>query len=118
MKRFLTFALIAALGACTIGCETKKGTDENNTETTTTQTRNDETTGDRTMQTRDDETTSDRTPQARDGKTIGETQAKDVKTTSDMKTKTTTPAAGGMKPEKTPEKTTEKTPEKTTEKTK
>ena len=105
MKRLLTFALIAALGLFTIGCETNKSTTENNTEMTTTQTRNDETTGDRTMQTGDDETTSDRTPQARDGKTIGETKTKDVKTTGETKTKTTTPAPGGMKPEKTTEKT-------------
>jgi len=69
----------------TIGCETNKSTTENNTEMTPTQTRDDETTGETKIQT------------------------KDVKTTGETKTKATTPAAGGMKPEKTTEKTTEKT---------
>ena len=39
MKRFLAFVLIAALGIFTIGCESKKGTTEKKTETTTTQTK-------------------------------------------------------------------------------
>jgi len=39
MKRFLAFVLIAALGVFAIGCETKKGTTENKTQTTTTQTK-------------------------------------------------------------------------------
>ena len=45
MKRFLALVLIAALGVFTIGCETKKGTTENKTKTTTTQTKDGKVTG-------------------------------------------------------------------------
>ena len=48
MKRFLAFVLIAALGVFTIGCENQKGTTENKTETTTTQTKDGKTTGETT----------------------------------------------------------------------
>jgi hypothetical protein len=78
MKRFLALFLIAALGVLTVGCESKKGTIENKTETTTTQTK--------------------------DGKTMGErTTTVDTKTT----TSPVTPGAGGMTTEKTTETTTE-----------
>ena len=45
-----------------------------------------------------------KTTQTKDGKVVGETT-----TTNETKTKTTTPAAGGMTTEKTTEKTTETT---------
>ena len=48
MKRFLAFVLIAALGVFTIGCESKKGTTQNKTETKTTQTKDGKTTGETT----------------------------------------------------------------------
>jgi hypothetical protein len=54
MKRFLAFAVIAALGVLTIGCDSQKGTSENKTVTTTTQ--------------------------SKDGKTVGETTTNDTKT--------------------------------------
>jgi hypothetical protein len=78
MKRFLALVLIAALGMFTIGCESKKGTTENKTQTTTTQTK--------------------------DGKITDE-----ATTSTDVKTKTTTPAAGGMTTERTTEWTTKET---------
>ena len=62
MKRFLAFVLIAALGVFTIGCETKKGTTEKKTQTTTTQMKDGKTT---------DETT---TTQTKNGKTTDETK--------------------------------------------
>ena len=37
MKRFFAFALVAALGAVTIGCESQQGMTESKTQTTTTQ---------------------------------------------------------------------------------
>jgi hypothetical protein len=40
--------LIAGLGALTIGCESKKNTTENKTETTTSQTKDGKTTGETT----------------------------------------------------------------------
>ena len=49
MKRFLAFALIAALGVVTIGCES--GTTKNKTETKTTQTKDGKTTGETTTST-------------------------------------------------------------------
>ena len=48
MKRFLAFVMIAALGVLTFGCENQKGTTENKTETTTTQTKDGKTTGETT----------------------------------------------------------------------
>ena len=48
MKCFLTMFLIAALGVFTIGCENKKGTTENKTTTTTTQTKDGNITGEAT----------------------------------------------------------------------
>ena len=45
MKGFLAFVVIAALGVFAIGCETKKGTTENKTQTTTTQTKDGKMTG-------------------------------------------------------------------------
>ena len=74
MKRFLAFVLIATLGIFTIGCESKKGTSQKKTETTTTQTK--------------------------DGRITGETT-----TSTEVKTKATTPAAGDMTTEKTTETT-------------
>ena len=72
MKCFLASVLIAALGVVTIGCENKKGTEENKTQTTTTQTK--------------------------DGKVTGETtNTVDTKTT----TTPATPGSGGTTTEKT-----------------
>ena len=48
MKRFLAFVLIAALGVVTIGCDSQKGTTQNKTKTTTTQTKDGKTTGETT----------------------------------------------------------------------
>ena len=45
MKRFLAFAVIAALGVFPFGCGSNKGTTENKTQTTTTQTKDGKTTG-------------------------------------------------------------------------
>lgn len=53
MKRFLAFTLIAVLGVFTIGCETKMDSTENKTETTTTQTKDGEITGQTTTTTTD-----------------------------------------------------------------
>ena len=47
MKSFLASVLIAVLGVWTIGCENQKGTTENKTETTTSQTKDGETTAQR-----------------------------------------------------------------------
>ena len=78
MKRFLASVLIAAMGVLTIGCEGKKGTTDNKTETTTTQTK--------------------------DGKTVGETtNTVERKTT----TTPVTPDGSGTTTEKTTETTTE-----------
>jgi hypothetical protein len=85
MKRFLAFVAIAALGVFTIGCESQKGTNENKTETTTTQSKDGKMTGE-TMTSTDTKTT-----QSKDGKMASET------TTSTDTTKTTlpvTPTAG------------------------
>ena len=81
MKRFLALVLIAALGTFTIGCETKKGTTENKTQTTTTQTK--------------------------DGKITGETKITETDTTKTIRP--VTPGAGDTTTEKTTEKTTETT---------
>jgi hypothetical protein len=51
MKRFLAFALIAALGVFTIGCDSMTGTTQNKTETKTTQTKDGKTTGETTNST-------------------------------------------------------------------
>lgn len=53
MKSFLALLLIAALGVFTIGCESKKGTDEFKTKTTTTQTKDGKVTGEKTTTTTD-----------------------------------------------------------------
>ena len=58
MKSFLAFVLIAALGAFAVGCETKKGTTENKTQTTTTQTKDGKITGETTTTTTDTEKTA------------------------------------------------------------
>ena len=54
MKSFLAFVLISALGVFTIGCDSQKGTSENKTVTTSTQ--------------------------SKDGKTASETTTNDTKT--------------------------------------
>jgi hypothetical protein len=54
MKCFLAFVLISALGVFTIGCDSQKGTSENKTVTTNSQTK--------------------------DGKTVSETTTNDTKT--------------------------------------
>ena len=80
MKSFLAFVLILALGVFTIGCDSQKGTTENKTVTTTSQTK--------------------------DGKTTGETtNTVDTKTT----TTPATPGGGGTATEQTTTKTTETT---------
>ena len=48
MNLFLALVLIAALGVFTIGCESKKGTNENKTEVKTTQTEDGKTTAETT----------------------------------------------------------------------
>jgi hypothetical protein len=84
MKRLLASLLIAALGVWTIGCENQKGTTENKTETTTTQTK--------------------------DGKTTdATTNSVDTKTT----TNPATPGSGGTTTETTTKKTNETTTETT-----
>ncbi len=45
MKRFLAFVLIATLGLFSIGCDSKKGMTQKKNETTTTQTKDGEVTG-------------------------------------------------------------------------
>ena len=85
MKRFLTFVAIAALGVFTIGCESQKGTNENKTETTTTQSKDGKMTGE-TVNSTDTKTT-----QAKDGKMTSETTT----STESMKiTPPVTPTAG------------------------
>jgi hypothetical protein len=81
MKSFPAFLLIAALGVFTIGCESKKGTDEFKTKTTTTQTK--------------------------DGKVTGEKTSTTTDTTK--ATSPTAPGSGGGTTEKTTETTTETT---------
>lgn len=81
MNRFLALVLIAALGAFTIGCESKKGTTENKFQTTTTQTK--------------------------DGKVTGATTTTTTDTTKT--TPPVTPGAGAKTTEKTTETTTETT---------
>ena len=96
MKRFLAVVVIAALGVFAIGCDNQKGTTENKTETTTTQSKDGKMTGETTNST---ETT---TTQAKDGKVTSET------TTSTETMKTTppvTPTAGSKTTEKTSETT-------------
>ena len=56
MKSFLAFVLIVGLGILTIGCDSQKGTTENKTVTTTSQ--------------------------SKDGKTTSETTTSDTKTTT------------------------------------
>ena len=51
MKSFLAFVVIAALGVFAIGCESQKGTTENKTETTTTQTKDGKMMGEMTTST-------------------------------------------------------------------
>ncbi len=51
MTRFLAFVLIAALGIFSIGCESKKGTTQKKSETTTTQTKDGRITGETTTST-------------------------------------------------------------------
>ena len=85
MKRLLPFVVVAALGVFAIGCENQKGTTENKTETTTTQSKDGKMTGE-TVNSTDTKTT-----QAKDGKMTSET------TTSTDTTKTAlpvTPTAG------------------------
>jgi hypothetical protein len=64
MKSFLALILIAAIGVFTIGCEAKKGTTENKTQTTTTQTKDGKMTGETTTTTTD---TTKTTPPAHPG---------------------------------------------------
>jgi hypothetical protein len=64
MKRFLASVLIAALGVVTIGCESQKGTTENKTETTVSQTKDGKPAGEKTI-TYDTKTTT--TPAVPDG---------------------------------------------------
>jgi hypothetical protein len=64
MKRVLAFVLVAALGVCTIGCENKKGTTENKTQTTTTHTQDGKTTRTTTTTTETTETTPPVAPDA------------------------------------------------------
>ena len=61
MKSFLGFVLIAALGVLTIGCDSQKGTTENKTVTTATQTKDGKTTG---VTTTDDTKTKTTAPAA------------------------------------------------------
>ena len=77
MKRLLASVLLAALGVLTIGCEGKKDSIENKSQTTTTQTK--------------------------DGKTVGETTTVDTKT----ETTPAKPDGTGKTTEKTTETTTE-----------
>ena len=79
MKRFLALVVIAALGVWTFGCESKKGTTENKTETTTTQTKDGKTTGE-LKTTVDRKTTT--TPVTPDGS--GKTTEKTTETTTEM----------------------------------
>jgi len=80
MNRVLTFALLAALGVFTIGCESKDST-EYKTKTTTTQTE--------------------------DGRVTGETETTTTDTT--VTTPAVTPDAGGTTTERTTETTKETT---------
>ena len=77
MSRFLAFALIAALGVFTIGCDNQKSATENKTETKVSQTR--------------------------DGKTAERTTTVDTKTTATP----ATPDGSGTTTKKTTETTTE-----------
>ena len=81
MKRFLTLVVVAALGTFTIGCQSKKDTNEYKVETKTTQTKDGKVTGEKTT-----------------------TQTDATKTV-----RPTTPGAGGTTTEKTTETTTETT---------
>ena len=76
MKRFLAFVLIAALGVFTIGCDSKKGTTQNKTETKTTQTKDGKITGETT-------TTTDRTTKTTTPAAGGMTTEKTTETTHD-----------------------------------
>jgi len=51
MKRFLAFVLIATLGLFTFGCDSKKGTTQKKSETTTRQTEDGRITGETTTST-------------------------------------------------------------------
>ena len=85
MKRLLPFVVVAALGVFAIGCENQKGTTENKTETTTTQSKDGKMTGE-TVNSTDTKTT-----QAKDGKMTSETTT----STESMKiTPPVTPTAG------------------------
>jgi hypothetical protein len=81
MKHFLAFALIAALGVLSIGCNSQKGTTENKTETKTTQTKDGKMTGETTTTVKKKTSTTPATPGS--GVAPG-------KTTTEKTTKTTT----------------------------
>jgi hypothetical protein len=76
MKRFLAFALISALGVFTIGCGSEKGTTENKTVTTTTQTKDGKTVGETTT----NDTKTKTTPVAGGGTTTEKTTEKTTET--------------------------------------
>ena len=64
MKRLLPFVVVAALGVFAIGCENQKGTTENKTETTTTQTKDGKMTSETTTSTDTTKTALPVTPAA------------------------------------------------------
>ena len=78
MKRLLAFVLLAALGVFTIGCENQKGTTQNKTETTTTQTKDGKVVGERTTT---NETKTKTTTPAAGGMTTEKTTEKTTETT-------------------------------------
>jgi hypothetical protein len=78
MKRYLAFALIAALGVWTVGCESQQGRTVNKTETTTSQTKDGVTTGETSTVV---ETTTTTTPPAPDGS--GTTIKENTETTTE-----------------------------------
>jgi hypothetical protein len=77
MKRFLAFALIAALGVFTIGCE-KKSTTQDKIQTTTTQTKDGKVVGETTTT---NETKTKATTPAAGGMTTEKTTEKTTETT-------------------------------------
>ena len=78
MKRFLAFVLITTLGVFTIGCGSQKGTTEDKTQTTTTQTKDGKTVGETTTT---DETKTKATTPAGGGMTTEKTTEKTTETT-------------------------------------
>jgi len=62
MTRLLALVLIGALGVFTVGCESQKGTTENKTETTTSQSKDGKMTGETTTTVDTKTTTSPATP--------------------------------------------------------